>query len=86
MKDIMIKVPHIVEQIDIAMRDLGMDPRPTPIRGGTDGAMLSYKGLPCPNLGTGGYNYHGEYEYASLTQMKKGVELILRMIKNNVEA
>ena len=55
-----------------------------PIRGGTDGAMLSFEGLPCPNLGTGGFNYHGPYEFVSITMMKKGVELLLRLLRNNV--
>lgn len=85
MKQIIAKTPQIVEQIEEAMLDIGMKPAPSPIRGGTDGARLSYDGLPCPNLGTGGYNYHGPYEFVSITSMKKGVELILRMIKNNTE-
>ncbi len=84
MKDIIAKFPHIVEQVEQAMLDINMTPIIEPIRGGTDGAMLSFKGLPCPNLGTGGYNYHGPYEYVSITSMKKGVELLLRIIKNNV--
>jgi tripeptide aminopeptidase len=51
-----------------------------PIRGGTDGAQLSYKGLLTPNLGTGGYNFHGKYEFVSLTQMKKMVEVVVDLI------
>ena len=85
MIEVINKTPDIVYKVKQAMINIGLDPIASPIRGGTDGANLSFMGLPCPNLGTGGYNYHGEYEYASLTQMKKGVELILRMIKNNVE-
>lgn len=84
MKDIIEETPHIVEQVKNAMMDIGLKPRITPIRGGTDGAQLSFKGLPCPNLGTGGFNYHGPYEFVSITMMKKGVELLLRLIRNNV--
>ncbi|MDY0133963.1 MAG: hypothetical protein RBR46_02955 [Acholeplasmatales bacterium] len=51
------------------------------MRGGTDGAQLTYMGLPCPNLGTGGYNYHGRYEFLSINQMKKVVEILLEIIK-----
>ncbi|MBO6046495.1 MAG: peptidase T [Erysipelotrichaceae bacterium] len=84
MRSIIAKSPQIVEQVDEAMRQIGLMPNPIPVRGGTDGAMLSYKGLPCPNLGTGGYNFHSVYEYVSLTSMKKGVQLLLRIIKNNI--
>lgn len=84
MKDVIIDTPEIVEQVEIAMQDIGLTPFVVPIRGGTDGARLSYKGLPCPNLGTGGFNCHGPYEFVSITMMKKGVELLLRLIRNNV--
>ena len=83
MKEIIAKRPEIVTQVSDAMMDIGLTPVIAPIRGGTDGAMLSFKGLPTPNLGTGGYNYHGPYEYASLTSMKKGVELLLAIIRNS---
>ncbi|MCI9050237.1 MAG: peptidase T [Coprobacillus sp.] len=84
MKEIIENYPNIVEQVETAMNDVGLKPRITPIRGGTDGATLSFMGLPCPNLGTGGFNYHGPYEFVSITMMKKGVELLLRLLKNNV--
>lgn len=84
MKDILIDHPEIVEQVELAMRDVGLNPTIVPIRGGTDGARLSYLGLPCPNIGTGGFNCHGPYEFVSVTMMKKGVELLLRLIRNNV--
>ena len=84
MREIIESYPHITKQVEIAMLDNNMTPHINPTRGGTDGAMLSFKGLPCPNLGTGGYNYHGPYEFVSITSMKKGVELLLTMIKNNV--
>ena len=84
MKDIIEETPYIIDQVKNAMIDVGIKPHVTPIRGGTDGAKLSFKGLPCPNLGTGGFNYHGPYEFVSITMMKKGVELLLRLIRNNV--
>lgn len=84
MKDIIKEVPEIIEQVETAMNDIGLNPVSMPIRGGTDGARLSYMGLPCPNLGTGGFYCHGPYEFVSITMMKKGVELLLRLIRNNV--
>jgi tripeptide aminopeptidase len=85
MKPVIEKYPQIVDQVSEAMLDVGITPRSIPIRGGTDGALLSLRGLPTPNLGTGGYNYHGPYEYASLTDMKKVVELLLAIIRNNTK-
>ncbi len=84
MVDVMKDHSHIIEQVELAMEDVGLLPRIVPIRGGTDGAHLSFQGLPCPNLGTGDFNCHGPYEYVSITMMKKGVELLLRLIRNNV--
>lgn len=84
MKDIMQDHMELIEQVKVAMQDVGLNPHIVPIRGGTDGAMLTYKGLLTPNLGTGGFNCHGPYEFVSITMMKKGVELLLRLIRNNV--
>ena len=70
---------HLVENAKKAMESLGVTPISVPIRGGTDGAMLSYKGLPCPNLCTGGYNYHGRYEFAVISEMRKTVDIILEI-------
>lgn len=86
MKDVILDAPEIIEQVEIAMQDVGLSPSIVPIRGGTDGARLSFMGLPCPNLGTGGFHAHGPYEIVSITMMKKGVELLLRLIRNNVYA
>jgi tripeptide aminopeptidase len=61
------------------MKKLGIKPSVVPIRGGTDGASLTYRGLPCPNLCTGGYNYHGRYEYASIQEMEKAAELLIEL-------
>lgn len=67
---------HLIENARKAMEKAGVTSIENPIRGGTDGAMLSFKGLPCPNLCTGGYNYHGKYEYASVQEMYKTVEIL----------
>lgn len=67
---------HLIENARKAMEMAGVTSIENPIRGGTDGAMLSFKGLPCPNLCTGGYNYHGKYEYASVQEMYKTVEIL----------
>lgn len=81
MIEIINKTPDIVYKVKQAMINIGLDPIASPIRGGTDGANLSFMGLPCPNLGTGGYNYHGPYEFCSINSMKKGVKLLLELIK-----
>ncbi len=72
---------HLVDNAKKVMESLDIVPIDVPIRGGTDGASLSYKGLPCPNLCTGGYNYHGKYEYASIQEMRKVVEILLGLAK-----
>lgn len=71
----------IVERVKKAMVELGLDSQSTPIRGGTDGAMLTYRGLLCPNLGTGGYQCHGKYEYACINEMEISVKLLLKIIE-----
>lgn len=81
MIEVINKTPDIVYKVKQAMMNIGLDPIASPIRGGTDGANLSFMGLPCPNLGTGGYNYHGPYEFCSINSMKKGVKLLLELIK-----
>ncbi|HMN15253.1 MAG TPA: peptidase T [Bellilinea sp.] len=81
MKEMIEPNMWIIDLAKKAMRKAGIKPRVVPIRGGTDGARLSYMGLPCPNLFTGGYNYHGRYEYASVDQMEKSVEVLLNIIQ-----
>lgn len=81
MKEMILPYPEILENVYTALRELEIEPKVWPIRGGTDGARLSYLGLPCPNLGTGGYNGHGKYEYASVQEMEKSVELLLKIIE-----
>ncbi|MGM0495743.1 MAG: peptidase T [Bacillota bacterium] len=71
------------EKIDLAIaaiKENNIEPIIEPIRGGTDGARLSFMGLPCPNLGTGGYNFHGPYEYASINEMNKALDIIKSII------
>ncbi|NLA15758.1 MAG: peptidase T [Bacteroidales bacterium] len=72
---------HIVDKAVNAIRDAGITPIIHPIRGGTDGAQLSYMGLPCPNIFAGGHNFHGKMEYLPLESMEKAAEVILRIIK-----
>lgn len=74
-------VYHIVERAEKAMIEAGVIPLVKPIRGGTDGANLSFKGLPCPNIFAGGHNFHGKYEFVPLESMVKAVEVILNIIK-----
>ena len=71
---------HIVQKAKKAMKDAGMDPVEVPIRGGTDGARLSYEGLPCPNLCTGGENYHGRFEYIPVEDMEKCVQMLVNIL------
>lgn len=74
-------VMHVIEIAEKAMRDAGVTPRVQPIRGGTDGAQLSFKGLPCPNIFAGGENFHGRYEYVAIPSMEKAVEVIVNICK-----
>lgn len=73
--------PHmyLIDLAKEAMTDMGITPVVSPVRGGTDGARLSYMGLPCPNLCTGGHNYHGRFEYVCVQSMEKVVELLLKI-------
>ncbi|WP_409307642.1 peptidase T [Pectobacterium sp. B1J-3] len=71
--------PHIIALAQQAMRDCDIEPILKPIRGGTDGAHLSFQGLPCPNLFTGGYNYHGKHEFVTLEGMEQAVSVIMRL-------
>ncbi|MEN6456894.1 MAG: peptidase T [Prolixibacteraceae bacterium] len=77
-------VRYIVDLAEEAMRDAGIVPKIRAIRGGTDGAGLSYKGLPCPNIFAGGHNFHGPYEYIPVNSMKKAVEVIVRIAEKVV--
>lgn len=74
-------VMHIVEVAEQAMRDADITPRVQPIRGGTDGAQLSFKGLPCPNIFAGGLNFHGRYEFVPVSSMEKACKVIVNIAK-----
>ena len=79
------KIESVMEIIDIvkkSMEEIGITPNIKPIRGGTDGARLSYKGLPCPNIFTGGHNFHGKFEYIPIQSMEKARDLIIKIAEN----
>ncbi|MCS5421597.1 MULTISPECIES: peptidase T [Psychrilyobacter] len=79
------KIEEKMEVFDIArdsMIELGIEPVIKPVRGGTDGARLSYMGLPCPNIFTGGHNFHGQYEYIPVSSMERAVEVIVKISEN----
>ena len=79
MAEIVLQHPEITRLAEQAIRRLGLEPKASPIRGGTDGAQLSFRGLPCPNLGMGGGNYHGRFEYAVVQDMEKTTETLIRL-------
>lgn len=79
MKEIIEQHMHLVDHAKEAMEELGISPVVVPIRGGTDGARLSFMGLPCPNLCTGGQNFHGRFEYACADEMEMIVKLLIRI-------
>ena len=70
---------HVIDLVLKAMQDCGVPPKVEPIRGGTDGAQLSFKGLPCPNIFAGGVNFHGPYEFVSIQVMEKAMQVIVRI-------
>ena len=74
-------VMHIIEIAEKAMRDAGIEPRVQPIRGGTDGAQLSFKGLPCPNIFAGGLNFHGRFEFVPIQSMEKARDVIVNICR-----
>ena len=82
MKQCIEPVMYVVERAKKAMAAVGMKPREVPIRGGTDGARLSYEGLPCPNLCTGGENYHGRFEYIPVEDMELCVKMLVEILAN----
>lgn len=74
-------VMHIIDIAEEAMRNVGVPPKVTPIRGGTDGAQLSFKGLPCPNIFAGGLNFHGRYEFIPIPSMEKAQQVIVEIAR-----
>ncbi|NND51723.1 MAG: peptidase T [Flavobacteriaceae bacterium] len=85
MKEKVVPVMHIVDIAEEAMKKLEIAPIIKPIRGGTDGSQLSYKGLPCPNIFAGGHNFHGRYEYVPVESMQKAVEVICKIAELTAE-
>lgn len=86
MKEKLTDHMHLVTSACEAMKALGIEPKVMPIRGGTDGARLTYEGLPCPNLCTGGANYHSRFEYVSVDAMEKTTELLVALAKKYGQA
>lgn len=84
MAEVIEQCPEVIEKARAACAAVGLEPISVPVRGGTDGSQLSYMGLPCPNLGTGGHAYHGPYEHTTFEGMDKSVELILALIKEYI--
>lgn len=81
MAEIISGCMHLIRNAEKACRNAGVEPLILPIRGGTDGAQLSFKGLPCPNLGTGGHGYHGPYEHITAEGMDAACEVALELVK-----
>lgn len=81
MKEQILPHMYLIENAEAAMKAAGVTPRVVPIRGGTDGAMLSWQGLPCPNLSTGGFNFHGVHEFIPIPSMEKMVEVLINLVK-----
>ena len=80
MKQHIEPVMYVIDRAKAAMKAVGMEPKEMPIRGGTDGARLSYMGLPCPNLCTGGQNYHGRFEYAVVEEMEACAKILVEIL------
>lgn len=81
MQEVLTEYSYLVEIAKNAMRELGIEPNLAPIRGGTDGSRLSFMGLPCPNLFTGGENFHGRFEFISLDTMEKASQVVIGIAK-----
>lgn len=85
MLEVIEEHPYTVELAKQAIKNVGLEPLSRPVRGGTDGARLSFMGLPCPNLGTGGYGFHGPYEHVTLEGMNTAIEVIKELVKLTTE-
>ena len=82
MREIIEQHMHLIEDAKAAMEEIGIEPEIIPIRGGTDGARLSFMGLPCPNICTGGENFHSRFEFLSVESLNKVVDIVERLILN----
>ncbi|QXO15883.1 peptidase T [Vibrio ostreae] len=85
MKEKIAPHPHIIELAQAAMEECGVEPLIKPIRGGTDGARLSFMGLPCPNLFTGGYNFHGIHEFITIEGMEQAVKVLVKLAQKTAQ-
>ena len=85
MAEIVCAHPEITRLAEQAIRRIGLEPKAAPIRGGTDGAQLSFRGLPCPNLGTGGYAFHGPFEHATAEGVEGAAQIVLNIIDENLK-
>ena len=81
MAEVLCKLPEVAERADAAVRSAGLEPKHIPVRGGTDGSQLSFRGLPCPNLGTGGEGFHGPYEHISAEDMDTMTEILVSLLR-----
>ncbi|MDR1544228.1 MAG: peptidase T [Prevotellaceae bacterium] len=81
MKEKIEPVMHVIDIAFEAIRQAGVEPKVKPIRGGTDGAQLSFKGLPCPNIFAGGHNFHGKFEFLPIPSMEKATEVVKNIVK-----
>ena len=81
MREMVEPVMHIVDLASDAMKEVGIVPKVKPVRGGTDGAQLSFKGLPCPNIFAGGLNFHGRYEFVPVQSMEKAMEVVVQIAR-----
>lgn len=85
MEEMIAPCMHLINNAKDVIRELGMEPDVSPVRGGTDGAQLSFRGLPCPNLGTGGYAFHGPYEHITAEGMDFSVKVLMGIVKRYAE-
>ena len=85
MLSVIEKNMYVVDLAKNAISSVGLEPVSLPVRGGTDGARLSFMGLPCPNLGTGGYGFHGPYEHISIDSMERVVKILKEIVTNPID-
>ena len=81
MKEVLDRTPEVIERAEHALLAAGLTPHIVPVRGGTDGAQLSFRGLPCPNLGTGGAAFHGPYEHITAEKMDLAVNVLKKLLE-----
>jgi len=85
MFEVVADYPELLAVAEQAIRSVGLEPAYVPVRGGTDGAQLCFRGLPCPNLGAGGYGFHGPYEHLIVEELEQSVAILLDIINQFAE-